>query len=139
VRPSTKRRAERIIAVCAAEANVPAAAITGNSRRASFIPARRKAAWELRYGLGLTYTEVGKLLGGRDHSTAYDSAAKHQRLIDSGEAVPLGLGPVPKVSEELADRLRAAFARQCATEVYSILYPHRELTILALRSSGLDA
>lgn len=139
MRPSTRKRAERIIAVCAAEANVPAAALTGNSRRADLIPARRKAAWELRFGLGLTYAGVGKMLGGRDHSTALDSAAKHQRLIDSGEAVPLGLGPVPVISEQLADQLRAAFAAQSPEQVYSVLYPYRELAVLALRKSGLDA
>jgi hypothetical protein len=139
MRPSTKRRAERIIAVCAAEIGEPACAVTGHSRRAALIPARHKAMWELRYALGLSLAQVGKLVGERDHTPAHAGSAKHQRLPDNGEAEPLGLGPVPKVSEELADRLRAAFARQSPAEVYSILYPHRELTILALRSSGLDA
>lgn len=54
--------------------------ITGASRSRSHVSARADVAWHLRF-FGHSYPEIGRLLGGRDHTTAMNLVRRFGRLI----------------------------------------------------------
>ena len=59
--------------------------ITGKSRRKHIIPARHHAMAMLRQR-GWSYPEIGRKLGGRDHSTVIHGIKKHyERLREKQE------------------------------------------------------
>jgi len=55
--------------------------LTGRSRMRHIVPARQAAAWVIRKASPLSLEEIGRLLGGRDHTTiGYSIAQVEQRL-----------------------------------------------------------
>jgi len=64
-------RATRIImAVVSSFYGVTPVALVGQERRRSVARARHVAMYLLRTDVGLSYSELGRLFGGRDHTTA---------------------------------------------------------------------
>lgn len=55
--------------------------IKGVKREASLVKARQIAMYILKYELGLTYMEIGNMLGGRDHSTIMHGVEKMEKLV----------------------------------------------------------
>lgn len=60
---------QRIVARVAEKTGVTPAEILGASRRHDFVVARMTAMYLCRKRLGLSYPEIGRLFGGRDHAT----------------------------------------------------------------------
>lgn len=57
--------------------------LKGAKRDASLVKARQVAMFLLKTELGLTYAEIGNLLGGRDHTTIMHGVEKIERLVDN--------------------------------------------------------
>jgi chromosomal replication initiator protein len=60
---------KQIIAVTARYFTITQAALTGPSRRTSLVLARNVVVHLARHLTGLSYAEIGRALGGRDHTT----------------------------------------------------------------------
>ena len=66
--PDRRASIKEIIAAVAAEYGVPASAIVGNSRL-SVVTVPRQEAMRRAKEAGLTLAQIGRLMGGRDHTT----------------------------------------------------------------------
>lgn len=62
-------------------------ALKGPKRTASLVKARQVCMYLLKKELGLTYLEIGNLLGGRDHTTIMHGVSKIETLV-SKESLP---------------------------------------------------
>lgn len=74
---------ERILAVCADHFELSVADITGHSRRKELVFARQASMTLCRALLGMSYPALGKVFGGKDHSTVLYSIRKFQQLQDA--------------------------------------------------------
>ncbi len=88
---------KRIVAVTARYFSVTQAALTGPSRRSSLVHARHMAVHLARRLTGLSYAQIGRGLGGRDHTTIMHS---DRRLAEQ-----LTNDPMVQQSLEELDRL----------------------------------
>lgn len=61
---------------------VKATQLRGPKREASLVKARQIAMYLLKNKLGLTYVEIGNVLGGRDHTTIMHGVEKIESLVD---------------------------------------------------------
>ncbi|MHC1791084.1 DnaA/Hda family protein [Solidesulfovibrio sp.] len=77
--------AERIVAVCAEHFAIPARDITGHSRKKELVFARQAAMALCRTLLGMSYPALGRLFGGKDHSTVLYSIRKFQKIQDDNQ------------------------------------------------------
>ena len=66
--PERSKKVRQIIAEVAAEYGVPASAIVGDSRL-SAVTVPRQEAMRRAKDAGLTLAQIGRLMGGRDHTT----------------------------------------------------------------------
>src|SRR5690606_20413444 len=60
--------------------NVKPTQIKGSKRTASLVKARHFCMYILKEELGLTYSDIGNLLGGRDHTTVMHGVDKIKEL-----------------------------------------------------------
>lgn len=58
--------------------------IKSAKRDASLVRARQVAMYVLKKDLGLTFVEIGNILGGRDHTTVMHGVTKVEKMIDDG-------------------------------------------------------
>lgn len=56
--------------------------MVGECRAAKFVKARQEAMYELHM-MGLSYPSIGRLLGGRDHTTCLHGMRKHKKYLAS--------------------------------------------------------
>jgi len=73
---------DRILAVCAEHFGLPVRDIIGQSRRKELVFARQAAMALCRTLLGMSYPALGKVFGGKDHSTVLYSIRKFQQIQD---------------------------------------------------------
>jgi chromosomal replication initiator protein len=79
------RQSTRIIEETAAKHELSVEVLKGASRKTKHILARHEACYLLREA-GYSYPQIGRFLGGRDHTTAMNGAVKHeQRMRAKGE------------------------------------------------------
>lgn len=76
---------QRILEVIAQYFTMPVTDLTGHSRRKEIVFARQTAMTLCRSLLGLSYPALGKLFGGKDHSTVLYSIRKFQQLQENNE------------------------------------------------------
>ena len=76
-----------IIGVVAAAHEIPVAGVLGQSRFCEVVLARHEAMWKVRQECALSLPHIGRIFGGRDHTTVLYGIRKHQALLDS-RAVP---------------------------------------------------
>jgi chromosomal replication initiator protein len=74
--------AEHILAIAAAHFGLAVADLTGHSRRKELVFARQAAMTLCRSLLGMSYPALGRLFGGKDHSTVLYSIRKFQKIQD---------------------------------------------------------
>lgn len=67
--------------------NLRAEDILGARRRPDLVLARQVAMYLCRRKLGLSYPELGRAFGGRDHSTVIHAVKKIRRLLDTDKVV----------------------------------------------------
>ncbi len=58
--------------------------IKSAKRDASLVRARQIAMYVLKKDLGLTFVEIGNILGGRDHTTVMHGVTKVEKMVDDG-------------------------------------------------------
>ena len=75
--------AEDVIKTVCSFYDIKGTLLKGAKRDASLVKARQVAMFLLKTELGLTYAEIGNLLGGRDHTTIMHGVEKIERLVDS--------------------------------------------------------
>jgi len=75
----------RILTVAADHFGLTVADLTGHSRRKNLVFARQAAMALCRALLGMSYPALGKLFGGKDHSTVLYSIKKFKKLQDDSE------------------------------------------------------
>ena len=61
--------------------------LRGPKRDAGLVRARQVAMYLLKTRLGMTYSEVGNILGGRDHTTIMHGVNKMEELIDNNHSL----------------------------------------------------
>ncbi len=66
--------------------NIKATQLKGPKRDASLVKARQITMYLLKKELNLTFTEIGNLLGGRDHTTIMHGVEKIEALVDKKAA-----------------------------------------------------
>ena len=76
----------RIIATVASAYGLRSTHITGKTRRQEVVEPRHIAMHLAREMTGGSYTQIGKLFGGRDHSTVHHACSKisDRRLLEPG-------------------------------------------------------
>jgi chromosomal replication initiator protein len=74
---------KQLVARVAAHFDLDSADLTGQSRMRHVVLARQSAAWVLRKAYAISLEEIGRLLGGRDHTTiGYSIAQVELRIAD---------------------------------------------------------
>lgn len=76
---------ERILTVCAEHFGLPARDILGTSRKKEHVFARQTAMSLCRALLGMSYPALGRLFGGKDHSTVLYSIKKFTKLQEDNK------------------------------------------------------
>ncbi len=74
--------AKKIIESVADYYNIEAQEIRGKGRKKKIVKPRQVAVYLLRKDLGLSYPEIGEILGGRDHSTAIYAFEKLEKELE---------------------------------------------------------
>lgn len=72
---------ERIIEEVATEHRTTVIAILSNRRAHEIVLARHEAFWRLQNDLGMSYSEIGRHCGGRDHTTVRNGVMRHEKRI----------------------------------------------------------
>ena len=78
---------EQILAEAARCCDAAPADITGTGRHARLVMARQAAMYVCRRHLGLSYPELGRAFGGRDHSTVIHAVKKIGKMLESNKDV----------------------------------------------------
>lgn len=78
--------------------NIKPTQIKNQKRTASLVRARQVAMYLLKKELGLTYVEIGNLLGGRDHTTVMHGVEKIENLFQNPNVPQDILGITKKIS-----------------------------------------
>lgn len=77
---------KQIVHECAEEAGLTSMDLFGPWRNPLIVRARHKAFWRLRNEKTMSYPDIGRRMGDRDHTTIMSGVKKHQSRIDRGEA-----------------------------------------------------
>lgn len=78
--------AKRIIAQVAEQHGLTAAELLGATRVRSIAYARQEAMWRISRELGRSLPEIGRMMGGRDHTTVLHGIRAHERrLAEAGK------------------------------------------------------
>jgi hypothetical protein len=75
----------RILANVSREFNVPMEDLLGPRRHAPIMAARMKAYYLLREDARLSFPEIGRKVGGRDHTSALSGYRKFKKLLAEGK------------------------------------------------------
>lgn len=78
--------ARRILSEVADKHNMPVASFRSDSRKMPFINLRREACYRLSVELGFSLTQIGRLMGNRDHTTILNAIHMHKK--SRGESYP---------------------------------------------------
>lgn len=91
-------RSQEIVREVSRFFNIPMTEIRGRSRSVPIVLARHVAIWRLRYELPhLSLPQIGKMMGGRDHTTAISAIRRVDRLISEGRlSLPAHWGRAPQ-------------------------------------------
>lgn len=79
--PHQERQAHELhelIREIAAKHNVSTEHLIGHCRRAGVAWARFEIMWQARHGLGMSYKLIGRVLGGRDHTTIMHGVNRYE-------------------------------------------------------------
>jgi chromosomal replication initiation ATPase DnaA len=86
--------------------------VLARDRHKTTAAARQCCMFVLRSQLGLSYPEIGRIIAGRDHTTAMHACRKIDRLLTSGEpwtvaAVNIGIAVVDQILSESRPPVKA--------------------------------
>jgi len=75
-------KAEKIIELFAKTSNLTTKQIKSKTRKRDIVEARHLAIYAITFNTKLTLKKIGKLVGGRDHSTIIHAIGSGKRLIE---------------------------------------------------------
>lgn len=81
-------QAKRIMREICEKYGVTQIDLISDRRTANLVRPRQHACWRLRHETTLSYPSIGKLMGGRDHTTAIASVRRFEALIAAGKVTP---------------------------------------------------
>lgn len=84
-KPRPPASARKIMAEVAREFNVSMDDLTGQRRFSTLTAPRMKTYYRLKEETKLSLPQIGKLLGGRDHTTVLYGYRKFKRMLEAGE------------------------------------------------------
>jgi hypothetical protein len=103
IRPSRAIQVKDIQAVCAGHYRVKRADITGPRRTANMVRPRQVAMCLSKTMIGKSLPEIGRLFGGRDHTTALHAVRKISALAERDPALA---AEIDKIKASIAERVR---------------------------------
>lgn len=77
-------RWRKVLEDVAAKHGIDVKVLVGRSKPILLSPARQEAAYRMRMECGLSYPQLGRALGGRDHSTIIHAVRRHAALLAEG-------------------------------------------------------
>lgn len=86
VRPTQRVFARDIMAGVATKHGLKVMDLTGPSRTKIFVAARHEAMWSIRKNTPLSFPQIGRMFGGRDHTTAIHGVKRHEERLALGLA-----------------------------------------------------
>ena len=95
---------EFIQAAVAWEFGIPLDKMLGPSRESQVVLARQTAMWFVRERLKLSYAEIGRAFGERDHTTAIHSIMRHEELLTSESPETAHSAAFRNLQEKIAKR-----------------------------------
>jgi hypothetical protein len=63
--------------------------VLSGRREAVIVTVRHEVMWMLKTYTSLSLPEIGRRMGGRDHTTVLHAVRKYQRLLEAGRVTPL--------------------------------------------------
>lgn len=102
IEPILSNELDGVIGVVCEETGVEIGRIRTKTRKREVVIARQLLVYYGRLWCGLSYSELGGLIGGRDHTTAIHSRATIEDLIDSKDEAVCYL--VKRINKRLEDR-----------------------------------
>lgn len=84
---SVKPTPGKILRAVADHFSIPTETISSNSRGKAVVLPRQISMYLLRHHLNLSFYEIARLLGGKDHSTVIYSVARVENLVENGGEV----------------------------------------------------
>jgi chromosomal replication initiator protein len=105
--------AERIVAAVAEHFSLEAGALLGGGREKTVSTARAVAMYLARQHTGMSYPEIGRALGNKNHSTAIAACQRVEGLISAGELLCWNTptGPRHQAISDILHDLEAAIRR----------------------------
>ena len=76
--------ARRILNEVADKHNMPVASFRSQSRTMPFINLRHEACYRLSTELGFSLSQIGRLMGNRDHTTIMNAIRRHKKILVEG-------------------------------------------------------
>lgn len=76
--------ARKILNEVANKHNMPVAAFRSPSRKMPFINLRHEACYRLSVELGFSLSQIGRLMGNRDHTTVMNAIRRHKKILVEG-------------------------------------------------------
>jgi hypothetical protein len=91
-----------IIAIVCDAYNIEPTCIKGQRRTKEVVSIRHEAMWLCKKFTERSLPEIGRAIGGRDHTTVLHAVRKMQALVAAGEYVPRALPAVQKAVDALS-------------------------------------
>jgi chromosomal replication initiator protein len=76
--------ARRILIEVAEKHNMPISAFRSESRKMRFVNLRHEACYRLSVELKFSLSQIGRLMGNRDHSTVMNAIKRHKKILVEG-------------------------------------------------------
>jgi hypothetical protein len=76
--------ARKILMEVAEKHNMPVAAFRSPSRKVPFVNLRHEACYRLSTELGFSLSQIGRLMGNRDHTTVMNAIRRHKKILVEG-------------------------------------------------------
>lgn len=83
---TTVFKVKMIIHECCYQTNTSWIDLKSNRRSKDLMVPRHYLMWRLRHETTMSLPQIGKYLGGRDHTTVLHGVRKYQRMVDAGTA-----------------------------------------------------
>jgi hypothetical protein len=84
---TTETPARKILSEVADKHGMPPTVFRSKSRDAAYVLCRQEAAYRLKYELNFSLSQIGRLMGHRDHTTVLHAIRRYEKNL------ALGLGP----------------------------------------------
>jgi chromosomal replication initiator protein len=101
--PTDPQRLRQLLGIAARYFGVPQSALTGPSRRKSLVHARGIAIHVARQITGLSYAQIGTVLGRRDHSTVLHADRRVAKLAQTDTATQIAIDDLRRIAGQSSE------------------------------------